>query len=385
MPRRPTPANNPASPIDPALTSSQLQLLWSQLMTGADSRRWAAHQAGQEHPHRRPPQHRAPPANWLVHRFLQATGQISRYEIAASGDRRFSVGDRVIARTPTATSTHPDNPTPTSGMARSAPSSCPDTGDQPVARHNHGRVRRHRHHRPAPQLLRRTPHRRQAPATRHRPRPRLRRHLLRRPRRHPSPLHQPDRPHRHPRRGLRRHHTRPDRQLPRPHPPPRPSRRRSPPRRPLAPRRGRRHPKAARSTGELTAWELREAGSDAARCGATSRPSDSEFIEGPDADSGPTCARAGWWMRPPGLTTCSSRAIGRGAAPCRRPGREAHYPWTRVLAGAVPRLRDSMTSAELPLSSRLRNPMPRRRHPDHCRRRCGEIAAAAAIQLQIVA
>ena len=38
--------------------------------------------------------------NRLTHRLLQATGQISGDEITASGDRRFSVGDRVIARTP---------------------------------------------------------------------------------------------------------------------------------------------------------------------------------------------------------------------------------------------------------------------------------------------
>jgi hypothetical protein len=38
--------------------------------------------------------------NRLAHRLLHATGQISRDEIPASGDRRFSVGDRVIARIP---------------------------------------------------------------------------------------------------------------------------------------------------------------------------------------------------------------------------------------------------------------------------------------------
>jgi ATP-dependent exoDNAse (exonuclease V) alpha subunit len=61
---------------------------------------WATHQAGREHPivDRRNTVRRQ--LNRLVHRLLQATGQISRDEIPASGDRRFSVGDRVIARTP---------------------------------------------------------------------------------------------------------------------------------------------------------------------------------------------------------------------------------------------------------------------------------------------
>lgn len=36
----------------------------------------------------------------LVHRLLQATGEIGREEITARGDHAFSVGDRVIARSP---------------------------------------------------------------------------------------------------------------------------------------------------------------------------------------------------------------------------------------------------------------------------------------------
>jgi ATP-dependent exoDNAse (exonuclease V) alpha subunit len=64
------------------------------------ARWWAAHQAGQEHPivDRRNTVRRQ--LNRLAHRLLRATGQLSRDEIPASGDRRFSVGDRVIARTP---------------------------------------------------------------------------------------------------------------------------------------------------------------------------------------------------------------------------------------------------------------------------------------------
>jgi ATP-dependent exoDNAse (exonuclease V) alpha subunit len=64
------------------------------------TRWWAAHQTGREHPivDRRNTVRRQ--LNRLAHRLLQATGQISRDEITSSGDRRFSVGDRVITRTP---------------------------------------------------------------------------------------------------------------------------------------------------------------------------------------------------------------------------------------------------------------------------------------------
>ena len=64
------------------------------------ARWWAAHQAGREHPivDRRNTVRRQ--LNRLAHRLLQTTGQISRDEIPATGDRRFSVGDRVIARNP---------------------------------------------------------------------------------------------------------------------------------------------------------------------------------------------------------------------------------------------------------------------------------------------
>jgi hypothetical protein len=39
-----------------------------------------------------------------------------------------------------------------------------------------------------------------------------------------------------------------------------------------------------------------------------------------------------------------------------------------------------MTIVEMPVSSRHHSPMSRRWHADHCRRRWGEIAPAAAIQ-----
>jgi ATP-dependent exoDNAse (exonuclease V) alpha subunit len=60
----------------------------------------SARKAGREHPivDRRNTVRRQ--LNRLAHQLLQATGQISRDEIPASGDRRFSVGDRVIARAP---------------------------------------------------------------------------------------------------------------------------------------------------------------------------------------------------------------------------------------------------------------------------------------------
>jgi TrwC relaxase len=64
------------------------------------TRWWAAQQAGQEHPivdRRNTVRHQL---NRLAHQLLQATGHIGQHEITASSDRRFSVGDRVIARVP---------------------------------------------------------------------------------------------------------------------------------------------------------------------------------------------------------------------------------------------------------------------------------------------
>jgi ATP-dependent exoDNAse (exonuclease V) alpha subunit len=76
------------------------------------ARWWAAHQAGREHPivDRRNTVPRQ--LNRLAHRLLLATGQISRDEIPASGDRRFSVGDRVIARAPDCDLHPPERPGP---------------------------------------------------------------------------------------------------------------------------------------------------------------------------------------------------------------------------------------------------------------------------------
>jgi conjugative relaxase-like TrwC/TraI family protein len=61
---------------------------------------WDAHRDGQDHPmvDRRNSTRRE--LNRLAHRLRQVNGEISSAEIVASGDRRFSVGDRITARTP---------------------------------------------------------------------------------------------------------------------------------------------------------------------------------------------------------------------------------------------------------------------------------------------
>lgn len=64
------------------------------------ARWWAAHLRGEEHPmvDRRNATRRQ--LNRLAHVMLRAHGAVGREEIVASGDRRFSVGDLVAARTP---------------------------------------------------------------------------------------------------------------------------------------------------------------------------------------------------------------------------------------------------------------------------------------------
>src|SRR5205823_2016362 len=64
------------------------------------ARWWASRQAGAEHPMVDRRNHTRWQLNRLAHRLLQAAGEVGSKEIVASGDRRFSVGDRVIARTP---------------------------------------------------------------------------------------------------------------------------------------------------------------------------------------------------------------------------------------------------------------------------------------------
>jgi conjugative relaxase-like TrwC/TraI family protein len=64
------------------------------------ARWWSAQQAGQHHPmvDRRNSVRRA--LNRLAHQLLRAAGDVGQEELVASGGRRYSVGDRVIARTP---------------------------------------------------------------------------------------------------------------------------------------------------------------------------------------------------------------------------------------------------------------------------------------------
>lgn len=68
---------------------------------------WDAHRQGLEHPmvDRRNSTRRQ--LNRLAHRLRQVSGEIGGEEIVASGDRRFSVGDRVTARAPNR-NLHPD-------------------------------------------------------------------------------------------------------------------------------------------------------------------------------------------------------------------------------------------------------------------------------------
>jgi ATP-dependent exoDNAse (exonuclease V) alpha subunit len=64
------------------------------------TRWWHAHRSGQHHPMvdgRNAVRRRL---NRLAHRLLQANGEVGADELAASGDRGFAVGDRVIARVP---------------------------------------------------------------------------------------------------------------------------------------------------------------------------------------------------------------------------------------------------------------------------------------------
>lgn len=64
------------------------------------ARWWDAHQAGREHPmvDRRNSTRRQ--LNRLAHLLRQVNGELGVDEVAASGDRRFAVGDRVTARAP---------------------------------------------------------------------------------------------------------------------------------------------------------------------------------------------------------------------------------------------------------------------------------------------
>jgi conjugative relaxase-like TrwC/TraI family protein len=74
------------------------------------ARWWRAHQAGHHHPmvNRRNDVRRA--LNRLAHQLRRAAGEIGIEEITAAEDRRYSVGDRVIARVPNRRLHPPDDP-----------------------------------------------------------------------------------------------------------------------------------------------------------------------------------------------------------------------------------------------------------------------------------
>ena len=95
-------AGDIAAALDCLDTAGHLHIVDDELdfYRQALTRWWAAHQSGHEHPivdRRNTVRHQF---NRLAHRLLQATGHIGQHEITASGDRRLSVGDRVIARVP---------------------------------------------------------------------------------------------------------------------------------------------------------------------------------------------------------------------------------------------------------------------------------------------
>lgn len=77
------------------------------IYTAMLTRWWDAHLAGDDHPmvDRRNSTRRQ--LNRLAHQLRQANGEVGVEEIRASGDRRFSVGDRITARTP-ARELHPE-------------------------------------------------------------------------------------------------------------------------------------------------------------------------------------------------------------------------------------------------------------------------------------
>ncbi|HVA42653.1 MAG TPA: MobF family relaxase [Acidimicrobiales bacterium] len=59
---------------------------------------WTARQAGDEHPMVDRRNHTRAQLNRLAHHLLQVTGEVGSEEVVAARDRRFSVGDRVVAR-----------------------------------------------------------------------------------------------------------------------------------------------------------------------------------------------------------------------------------------------------------------------------------------------
>jgi conjugative relaxase-like TrwC/TraI family protein len=64
------------------------------------TRWWDGHQHGQHHPMVTRDNHTRRQLNRLAHTLLRAHGEIGNEEVLAANDRRFAVGDRVIARAP---------------------------------------------------------------------------------------------------------------------------------------------------------------------------------------------------------------------------------------------------------------------------------------------
>ena len=112
---------------------------------------WDAHHDGHDHPmvDRRNSTRRQ--LNRLAHLLRQVHGEIGAEEITASGDRRFSVGDRVTARAPNR-DLHVDGDRRAyvrNGALGTIIAIHHDATDASGDTH-HRRLRRHRHHRPPP-------------------------------------------------------------------------------------------------------------------------------------------------------------------------------------------------------------------------------------------
>jgi conjugative relaxase-like TrwC/TraI family protein len=71
---------------------------------------WRSRQAGHEHPMVDRRNHTRWQLNRLAHRLLQVTGEVGAEEVVAAHDRRFSVGDRVVARKGDRSLHPPDRP-----------------------------------------------------------------------------------------------------------------------------------------------------------------------------------------------------------------------------------------------------------------------------------
>ncbi|HEY8548236.1 MAG TPA: MobF family relaxase, partial [Acidimicrobiales bacterium] len=95
-------AGDVAAALDALDRAGHLHVVDDELHAYTDvlARWWTAHLLGHDHPmvNRRNSVRRA--LNRLAHTLLQANGEIGTDQITAAGDRRYAVGDRVIARRP---------------------------------------------------------------------------------------------------------------------------------------------------------------------------------------------------------------------------------------------------------------------------------------------